>query len=299
VDPVTGRLWVGVDLGGTGVRVVVADEAGEAVTGSTVPTSTFDDDAVDRLTELIQDLVPGARLLGVGIGASGPVDLTTGRINNPDTLPQFTGHDVAGAIERALGVPTWIDNDVVVAGLAESRWGQARGSRSLLCVTLGTGIGAVLIRDGSPVRASDGQHPEGGHLPVNGEGHPCYCGLPQCWEQVASRTALDRLRNSAMSDDAELWTEYADRVASGLITLLTLYHPAAVVIGGSVAQHWAELEPPLVESLSRFREFDPSVPLLASDLGERAGALGASLLALHGTGWRAVAQTARAGPLQL
>jgi glucokinase len=299
VDPVTGRLWAGVDLGGTGTRMVVVDEAGEAVAGSTVPTSTFDDHAVDRLTELIQDLVTGGRLAGVGIGASGPVDLTTGRINNPDTLPQFTELEVAGDIQRALGVPTWIDNDVVVAGLAETRWGQACGSHALLCVTLGTGIGAVLIRDGAPARASDGQHPEGGHIPVPGAGHPCYCGLPQCWEQVASRTALDRMRNSATSDDAGLWAEYAERVASGLITLLTLYHPAAVVIGGSVAQHWAELEPSLVESLSRFREFDPAVPLLASDLGERAGALGASLLPVRGIGWHTHARTTRSGTQRL
>jgi glucokinase len=291
----TGQLWVGVDLGGTGTRVVVVDEAGAAVVGTTVPTGMFDDHAVDRLTELIDGLVTSSPLSGVGIGASGPVDLTTGRITNPDTLPQFTGLEVAAAIERALRVPTWIDNDVVVAGLAESRWGQARGSHALLCVTLGTGIGAVLIRDGSPVRASDGQHPESGHIPVPGVGHPCYCGLPQCWEQVASRTALDRMRSSATSDDAGLWAEYAERVASGLITLITLYHPAAVVIGGSVAQHWAEMEPSLVESLSRFREFDPAVPLLASDLGERAGALGASLLPVHRIGWHAQAPTTRAG----
>jgi glucokinase len=295
VEPVTGRLWAGVDLGGTGTRVVVVDETGEAVAGSTVPTGVFDDHAVERLTELIRGLASGSPLSGVGIGASGPVDLTTGRINNPDTLPQFTGLDVAGALERVLRVPTWIDNDVVVAGLAESRWGQARGSHSLLCVTLGTGIGAVLIRDGSPVRASDGQHPEGGHIPVPGAGHPCYCGLPQCWEQVASRTALDRMRNSATSDDAGLWAEYAERVASGLITLLTLYHPAAVVIGGSVAQDWAELEPSLVESLSRFREFDHGVPLLGSDLGERAGALGASLLPEHGIGWHTHGRNTRSG----
>ena len=285
MGPLTGRLWVGVDLGGTGTRVVVVDEGGEAVAGSTVPTSTFDDHPVDRLTELVDELATGSPLSGVGIGASGPVDLTTGRIANPDTLPQFTGLDVAGAVGRSLGVPAWIDNDVVVAGLAESRWGQARGAPSLLCVTLGTGIGAVLVRDGSPVRASDGQHPEGGHIPVPGTGHPCYCGLPQCWEQVASRTALDRMRSSATRDDARLWAEYAERVASGLVTLLTLYHPSAVVIGGSVAQHWSELGPLLVESLSRFREFDPAVPLLASDLGERAGALGASLLPVHGIGW--------------
>jgi glucokinase len=282
------RLWVGMDLGGTGTRAVIVDRSGHAVAGATVPTDSFAVDAVARLADLVADLVGDEvdRLAGVGIGASGPVDLTTGQIHNPDTLPAFTGLDVAGGLQRALATPTWIDNDAVVAGLAETAWGEAGDSDSLLCITLGTGIGAVLIEAGRPLRAADGQHPEGGHIPVAGTGNPCYCGLPQCWEQVASRTALDRLRTSGELDRSALWVEYADRVASGLITLVTLYHPAQVVVGGSVAQHWADLETPLRTALSRFREFDPATTLTASELGERAGALGAALLPQRGIGWR-------------
>jgi glucokinase len=281
-----GRLWAGLDLGGTGTRAVIVDEAGNALAGATVPTSSFAVNAVDQLTDLVADLVDDLdRLGGVGIGASGPVDLTTGQIHNTDTLPAFTGLDVAGGVQRALATPTWIDNDAVVAGLAEAAWGEASNSPSVLCVTLGTGIGAVLIEAGRPLRAADGQHPEGGHIPVAGTGNPCYCGLPQCWEQVASRTALERLRGSDELHGSELWADYAARVASGLITLLTLYHPAHVVVGGSVALHWPELETPLRAALSRFRAFDPGTTLTASELGERAGALGASLLPQRGIGW--------------
>jgi len=142
-----------------------------------------------------------------------------------------------------------------------------------------------MIQDGSPVRAADGQHPEAGHIPVAGTGNRCYCGLPNCWEQVASRTALERLRLTGSLSDSELWVEYSQRVASGLVTLVTLYHPACIVIGGSVAQHWGHLEDPLRQALSAFREFDRSVPLLVSDLGERAGALGAALLPQRAIGW--------------
>jgi glucokinase len=266
--------------------MAVVSDAGDALAGATVPTGSFDDHAVERLAEMIRGLVTDqGQLKGVGIGASGPVDLMTGEIHNPDTLPQFTGVDVAGGLERALGVPAWIDNDAVVAGLAEGMWGVAREAGSVLCITLGTGIGAVMIQGGSPVRAADGQHPEGGHIPVPGAGNPCYCGLSQCWEQVASRTALDRLRDEGDVGGPDLWPEYAERVASGLVTLLTLYHPACVVIGGSVAQHWGELRQPLRQCLSRYREFNPSVPLVASDLGERAGALGATLLPKLAVGW--------------
>jgi glucokinase len=262
------------------------NDAGVGLAGATVPTGSFDDHAVEGLAEMIRGLVTEhGQLMGVGIGASGPVDLKTGEIHNPDTLPQFTGVDLARGLERGLGVPAWIDNDAVVAGLAEDMWGAAREAGSVLCITLGTGIGAVMIQGGSPMRAADGQHPEGGHISVPGAGNPCYCGLSQCWEQVASRTALDRLRDEGDASGPDVWPQYAERVASGLVTLLTLYHPACVVIGGSVAQHWGHLGQPLRQSLSRYREFNPSVPLVASDLGERAGALGATLLPKLAVGW--------------
>jgi glucokinase len=286
------RVWAGVDLGGTGTRVLVVDDEAAVVAGATVPTATFGDQALDRLADLIRGLVPASgTLCAVGIGASGPVDLVTGEIRNPDTLPQFTGLDVAGGLQRRLSATAWIDNDAVAAGLAEFTWGAAAHMDSALCITLGTGIGAVMIQDGTPVRAADGQHPEGGHIPVPGTGSPCYCGLSQCWEQVASRTALDGLQGSGRSG-TELWSEYAQRVASGLIALLTLYHPACVVVGGSVAQHWGLLEDPLRQELSRFREFDTSLPLAASTLGERGGALGAVLLPQRAIGWHPAAEPA-------
>jgi glucokinase len=280
------RIWAGLDLGGTGTRAVIIDDVGRTLNGATMPTNSFGPDAVEQLANRLSGLIDDPqRLAGIGIGASGPVDLATGQIHNPDTLPQFTGLDVAAGLQRALTAPAWIDNDAVVAGLAETQWGQAGATESLLCVTLGTGIGAVLIEAGRPRRAADGQHPEAGHIPVAGTGHPCYCGLPQCWEQVASRTALDGLRRAGEHDATRLWVEYAERVASGLITLVTLYHPAGIVIGGSVSQHWAELAAPLLDSLSRFREYDPATTLVASTLGERAGALGAALLPKRGIGW--------------
>jgi glucokinase len=279
-------LWAGVDLGGTGTRVVLVDEAGHAAAGATVPTRSFDPNPIARLADLITSLVPqGRRLTGLGIGASGPVDLNTGLIHNPDTLPHFDGLDVAGELARRLSTPTWIDNDAVVAGLAESSWGLAASAGSLLCVTLGTGIGVAMINGGTPVRAADGQHPEGGHISVAGTGHPCYCGLAQCWEQVASRSALDRLRAAPPSEDAALWETYAGHLASGLITLLTVYRPAAIVLGGSGAQYWATLEAPLRRALAPSREFSRRPLLAASQLGDRAGALGASLLPRRHIGW--------------
>lgn len=284
----TDGYWLGFDLGGTGTRVAVVDANG-AHDGVALATSDFAEQPVERLAAADAQLTPEhGRLLGVGIGSSGPVDLHTGEIHNDDTLPQFTRQDVVGRLASLLGVPVTIDNDAVAAALAEFEWGMPAPASSLLCVTLGTGVGVALIENGRPVRAADGQHPESGHIGVPGVGSPCYCGLTQCWEAAASRTALDRLKESWQGDEASLWVEYAERVASGLLTLLTIHHPQAIVISGSVAQYWDSLRAPLQAALERQPQFHPAYQLYASTLGPYAGATGATLLARRGLGFQAV-----------
>ncbi|MHB0927355.1 MAG: ROK family protein [Candidatus Nanopelagicales bacterium] len=277
--------WLGLDLGGTGTRLAVVDAHG-AHEGIALATEDFAEHAVERLEQAAAQVMPtSGRLLGVGIGSSGPVDLRTGEIHNDDTLPQFTRKNIVGALAERLQVPVWIDNDAVVAALAEFEWGFQRRFSSLLCITLGTGLGVALIDHGSPLRAADGQHPESGHISVRGDGHPCYCGLDQCWEQVASRTALDRMQSTWSGDEAGMWGEYAKRIASGLITLITIHHPEAVVISGSVAQHWERLRESLIVELACRPEFDAEHSLFASQLGPYGGAMGATLLARRNIGF--------------
>lgn len=277
---------LGFDLGGTGVRVVVVGESG-AGAGLALQTRDFTVDPVGQLIAAARRVMPeGRELLGIGIGSAGPIDLRTGEINNPNSLPQFTGRDIVTNLADAFGVPVCIDNDAVVAALAEYAWGIPHRVRSLLCVTLGTGVGVAMIDNGRPVRGADGQHPESGHLGVPGTGNPCYCGLEQCWEQVASRAALDRLRTTWSSDAAALWSHYAGQLAAGLLSMLTVYRPEAVAISGSVAQHWAELEAPLHDALAHHPDFTSKGALFASTLGPFGGASGATLLARDGIGFR-------------
>lgn len=279
-------FWLGFDLGGTGTRVAVVGVDG-SYEGLALPTSDFFERPVEQLAAAASELTPRhGRLFGVGIGASGPVDLLTGEIHNQDTLPQFTQQQVVGRLADMLQVPVWIDNDAVAAALAEFEWGLPEPAESLLCVTLGTGVGVALVHAGRPLRATDGQHPESGHIGVPGSGHPCYCGLEQCWEQVASRSALECLQQEWTGDTASLWREYARRLASGLSTLITIHHPQTIVIAGSVAQHWAALREPLEAALARQAEFQDRPALYASDLGPYGGARGATILARRGIGFR-------------
>jgi glucokinase len=186
------EVTVGVDLGGTGTRIVTLDRDGAVLHQVSSPTSASSSGAVSGLVSSIAIAAAGRELRGIGIGASGPVD-PHGIIRNTATLPAFSGIQITSVISERLGVPCVIDNDAAAAAAGEYACGAGRGSTGLLVVTLGTGVGVAVLASGRPFRGADGGHPEAGHIPAGGPPAPCYCGLPNCWEQLASRTALDRL----------------------------------------------------------------------------------------------------------
>ena len=231
---------------------------------------------ISRLAALIQDAAGGARLEAVGIGASGPVD-RGGVIRNDATLPGYSHIPLAQLITARLGVPCAIDNDAVAAALGENTYGAGQHSPVLLAITLGTGIGVALLHDGTPYRGSDGVHPEAGHIPVPGPPAPCYCGLATCWEQLASRSALDTATGQATDQMAaaaiagdqrsrQIFDRYAEHVATGLATLTTAFRPARVVVGGSAARYLPLLRPGIDRALTRV----PALRLATPGGGRRA-----------------------------
>jgi glucokinase len=287
----SGPVTVGVDLGGTGTRIVVLDADGTVRRETSRPTAAGISltRAAAELADSIATAAAGFALRAVGIGASGPVD-RLGVIRNPDTLPAYSDIPITDIISDRLGIGCVIDNDAVTAAIGEHNNGAGRGSDTLLVVTLGTGIGVALLCHGHAARAADGSHPEAGHLAVNGPSAPCYCGLPTCWEQLASRTALDRLTGNRSAelaikartgdpDAAAVFDVYGRRVGTGLGTLLTLLKPDRVVIGGGAARYLDLAETGIRRSLRRAPGFTAVLELRAAELGNLAGAIGAAILA--------------------
>jgi glucokinase len=288
---------IGIDLGGTKTRFVRVDAAGRVVAQAGRATAEYGsgDAALDALAADVRDLA-GAGADFVGVGASGPV-LPDGVIDNPDTLPGFSGIGVSTGLFERLGVPCRVDNDALAAAVGEWTCGAGQDARRLLVVTLGTGIGVGVVTAGSPYTGSDGVNPEGGHVPVEGSGHPCYCGLANCWEQVASRTALQRLAMAAVPAEVaaagpqravahlaaephpEVFTEYGRRVGLGLATLLTVHRPDVVVLGGSAAERFELLEPGLRTGIAgRPPAYYAPFTLRRAVLGDLSGAIGAACL---------------------
>jgi glucokinase len=289
----------GVDLGGTGSRFVVS--SGGAVRRQTTAPSRelgagSTEERVSNLAAILRGLVPtGCRLAGVGIGASGPVELPLGVIRNPNTLPWFSGFDLAGSLRTELGVEVLVDNDAVTAAIGEYKCGAARDCNRPLVVTLGTGIGVALLENGRPFRDASGQHPECGHLPVFPSGPRCYCGLIGCWEMSASRRSLEArvegvvgardlqaLEGLLAHDAPEAVTaaidDYGHAVGRGLEALVIAYGPDRVVLGGSASRFLPYFSHGLRAELERTSDFRRDLDVVESSLGDLAGAIGASVM---------------------
>jgi glucokinase len=283
-------VTIGIDLGGTGTRLVALDSSGvirHELSRATPRAGTHD--AVGALADLVTEVAANTRPTAIGIGASGPVD-AGGIIRNPDTLAAYSGIALAAALTDRLGLPCVIDNDAVTAAIGEHRLGAGSGSQALLTVTLGTGIGVAMLVAGRPVRSADGTHPEGGHIAVAGPTAPCYCWLDPCWEQLASRTALDRLTQGRAAEVAEhargkdpaaqeLFRTYGSRVGAGLATLVTIYRPDRIVLGGGAAQYLDIFVDSMRQGMDRPQNYSWAGPIIAAELGDIAGAVGGAVLA--------------------
>ncbi len=285
-----GPTFLGVDLGGTGTRIVRTDARGQVLARRSVVTTEDPSRVPGDLAAELGRLVDPSTTLGIGLGVSGPVD-TEGVIRNPATLPAYTGVDLRALLGSALTLPVVVENDALTAARGEALAGAGRGAASVLMVTLGTGVGVALLDHGTPHRTRAGTHPEAGHRSV-AAGAPCYCGRSACWEQVASRAALERashdlgLSLDEAADAAEagdraaaaLFEQYGRAVADGIADLLTLFGPARVVLGGGGSRYLASYAGYLSERLDTIHGcYDPT-PVVAGELGDLAGAVGAALL---------------------
>jgi glucokinase len=292
---------VGVDLGGTNVRAAQVDEAGTVGSVLTEPldpgrsTRPFAQ-LIDMTASLIEKAA-GDPPVGMGVGATGPVDPARGVISNPDTLPGAYQGAVTEALTEAFGVPAWLANDADAAALGEAWTGAGAGVGVLACLTIGTGIGVGVISGGHIFRGADGSHPEAGHHVVDPGGPACYCGALGCVESVASGAAVLReaLATGTLAEGASAADVFAaagrvpalgrivDRARAALCTavlnLVAMHAPDLVVLTGNGHGDLPALVEQARQQLRGYRYAPPGVQVRESALGGLAGCVGAARLA--------------------
>ncbi|MFI3284109.1 MAG: ROK family protein [Erysipelotrichaceae bacterium] len=188
------KTYIGIDLGGTNVRVAKVTRDGEVLQELKRPSfGTMGPEVViENLVKTIKEIDDYQSCLGIGIGVPGPVDTIQGKMIMATNLPGFEGFPVADTLKEATGIATFVDNDANVAGLAEALVGAGKGLPTVYYATISTGIGGALIVNGQVVSGRNGYAGEIGNLIVKDNGEKINALNPGAVENEASGTALTR-----------------------------------------------------------------------------------------------------------
>ena len=306
------------DIGGTKLAAGVVSPAGEVLAEQVAATdpSSSPPELIEVVFELSDAAISAAELswrnlATAGISFGGPVDHPTGRTVTCHHLPGWEGVPLRDLVSERAGLPTVMDNDANAAALGEATFGAARGCEHVLYVTVSTGIGAGLVLNGRIHRGARSMAGELGHTLVAPHGPKCSCGRLGCLEAVASGPAIARAAVEALDAGApsalraiprpQLTAKHVsecahtDALAARIIglageylgraiaTAVNLVNPEIVVIGGGVSQAGETLLGPVRRAVARYavRESMDDLRILAGELGQRGGLLGAAALALR------------------
>lgn len=238
------KLYGGVETGGTWCVCALGTGPGEMVAHDRFRTGSPDETLARIVAFFASDAHPAPA--AIGLGSFGPVDVdprspTWGQVMTTPK-PGWAHTPVASVLRDRLGVPVAFDTDVNAAALGEQRWGAGRDARSLCYLTVGTGIGAGLLVEGSPLHGL--VHPEVGHLRVpHDTARDSFAGIcpfhGDCWEGLACGPAL-RARwgtdGRALPDDHPAWALEAEYLALGILSIVMVASPHRVILGGGVME---------------------------------------------------------------
>ena len=310
-------LYLGIDLGGTNISTGIVDENGNILVKASTPTIKGRDaeDILDDMAELSKKLmnelnVTEKDIEAIGVGLPGMIDKKKGISIYANNL-KFNITNIVEEMQKRIDLPCYIENDANCAAIGENVCGVAYGNENLIYITIGTGLGAGIIINGKVFDGSFGGGGEAGHMVIVAEGEECTCGRKGCWEAYASASALRREGRIAAAkypnskiydlvdgniklidaktvfDAADLGDEvaieiidmYIKYLAVGLVNLVNIFQPEAIIIGGGVCAQGDKLINPLKEILSkRVYGGQLKTKLCIATLGNDAGIVGAAML---------------------
>jgi len=305
---------VGIDLGGTRLRVALADGRGRIRDVERRPTKAAlgPDAVINRIAETVggvleRNAVSRSAVRTIGIGVPGPVDPRSGTVFIAPNLAGWRNVRLNAILTKRTAIPTFLHHDAHLAALGEATRGAARGAQHLVYVTVSTGIGAGLMIDGRLYSGAGGVAGEVGHIVIDPGGPRCLCGNRGCLEAIASGTAIARQARAAVgrrvptalrsvrtpggptARDVVRAARAGDAVATrilhdagtalgiGLGTVVNLLGPELLLIGGSVTKAGPLLMRPMQASLqaSSWESARRALRIKRPSLGQDVGLIGA------------------------
>lgn len=281
---------VALDVGATSIKGAVVAASGERLASVRRPTGRADGPSavLDRVADVAVSLAGSVSEVGsAGIAVCGAVD-PSGLVTAVNL--GWSGTAVGSFVASRLGVPVTVVNDAHAGARGEGEFGAARGFGDYLYVSIGTGIGAAIVTDGQVRTGFHGHAGELGHVRVDYPGQLCACGARGCVETVMSAAALESRWTGAPAHEildlviagdpavSALWSSAVNGLAAGLVSVVSLLDPGAVVIGGGLSRAGSRLVEPLAAHMAELSpSFHTGTELRLATLGDWSGCLGAAV----------------------
>ena len=312
------KYRIGVDIGGTNIKIALVDFEGKIIYSNTTPTRAemgFEAGVANikqAIKDLMQETNESAKTIeAIGFGLPGQIDYKAGMVKNPPNIPGWINIPLGKLIEDEFQIPTKLDNDVRCAALGELNFGAGKGCENLICITIGTGIGSGIVLNGKLVRGASNAAGEIGHIKMTLEKGPlCGCGDHGCFEAYASGPSIVTMAKefisggksakykematdgiitpyivaqAALQGDAvslQIFKQIGEIIGVGLSSVINLLNPEKIIIGGGVADAGEILLEPIRKTIE-----DRAMPIqkeavkvVPAQLANAAGVIGASLL---------------------
>ncbi len=307
---------IGIDVGGTNVKIALVDDKGSILYSNSVPTRAEMgyQYTVNNIKQAIKDLISETKVSnieGIGFDFPGQIDYKNGIVRLAPNIPGWVNIPIAKIIEDEFQIPTKIDNDVHCAALGELNFGAGKGCENFICMTVGTGIGSGIVINGKLVRGASNAAGELGHIKLQmHEGPLCGCGDFGCLEAFASGPSIvamaeeyimggkaTKYREIANGSEItpfvvaeaakqgdpvarKIFTRVGEYIGFGLSSIVNLLNPEKIIIGGGVADAGNILLDPIRETIKKrsMAVAGSAVEVVPAELGNTAGVIGASLL---------------------
>ncbi len=281
--------YIGVDIGGTNIKVGVVDSKGEILKKSSFATESKRPyiEIIKDIEITIRSLINGLKInlndvKAIGVGSPGIIDSNSGTVVYTNNI-NWENVPLGKELTALTGIPSYVHNDANAAAMGEWKFGMGKGLKDIVLITIGTGVGGGVIINGQLFEGNYSAGAELGHIRLGGEGYPCTCGRTDCFETYSSATALIRFTKQAMeiNPDSKMWeyvgkdidktngktafecaklqdkaaievvNKYIYYLGEGLANMANIFRPELIILGGGVCAQGEYLTKPLQEHLDR------------------------------------------------
>lgn len=319
------KYAIGVDLGGTNIVSILMDEKGKILARDKRATegSQGRDHVIERIAEGISAVFSHTTLntqrtthiIGIGIGTPGLVDMDKGIVYEAPNIPKWDNVHLAEIYRKKFGIPVFLENDANSAALGEWWIGAGKGTKYMICLTLGTGIGGGIIIDGKVYHGSEGYGGELGHISLSFDGPKCGCGNTGCLEAYASAIAIIRRTKEALKKNKKnliykliegdlnkispaivtkaaklgdalakkIWSDTGFYLGSAIASYANIFNPEIVVLTGGMTGAGDLLFKPMITTVKKraFKNAVKHLKIRPGKIPDDAGAVGAAKTAFQ------------------